>query len=353
MATPYQGGAALGDILFGGRDRGNSDVFLKRLRENYSTQKAMEDASTAQIQRIARESQTAETVAKATGLPLGQAAMIANALQSQDSMNLNTAGVTPLQMQEYGLKNRAVDSLAPELGMGNAALAAIDGKPLKRNAIDSGYQLDPYAVGGDATPTETENARIGELGARADVSRAKAAAGGFAPSRGGGGKGGSMSASDHKLNFNSLSTAFPGVKLTSQWRTPKRNAEVGGVPNSQHVIGTAGDFVVPAQHKPAFIEQASALGYEVIDEGDHVHVEEPGSGMGGAKPKPLGGAATKPDGKAPQGVDQGEYDKATKKKADALAAIQRGAPKEKVAARLREQGYKKLAELIMGAKQGG
>ena len=352
MATPYQGGAALGDILFGGRDRGNSDVFLKRLRENYSTQKAMDDASTAQIQRIARESQTAETVAKATGLPLGQAAMIANALQSQDSMNLNTAGVTPLQMQEYGLKNRAVDSLAPELGMGNAALAAIDGKPLKRNTIDSGYQIDEYVAGSPVIATAGENARIGELGERANLSRVKAAGGGFAPRSGGGGggKGGSMSASDHKLNFSSLSKAFPGVKLTSQWRTPKRNAEVGGVPNSQHVIGTAGDFVVPAQHKPAFIEQASALGYEVIDEGDHVHVEEPGPGMGGAKPKPLGDAATKPDGKAPQGVDQGEYDKATKKKADALDAIRRGAPKDKVAARLKEQGYPKLAELVMGAR---
>lgn len=197
MATPYQGGAALGDILFGGRDRGNSDVFLKRLRENYTTQKAMEEASTSQIQRIARESQTAETVAKATGLPLGQAAMIANALRSQQSMNLNTAGVTPLQMQEHGLRSTAVEALTPDLGAGNAALAAIDGKPLKRNDIDSGYQLDPYAVGGTATPTGlqleregTERAKQGELGERANLSRVKAAGGGFAPSRAGGGGGG-------------------------------------------------------------------------------------------------------------------------------------------------------------------
>lgn len=306
MATPYQGGAALGDILFGGRDRGNSDVFLKRLRENYSTQKAMEDASTAQIQRIARESQTAETVAKATGLPLGQAAMIANALQSQDSMNLNTAGVTPLQMQEYGLKNRAVDSLAPELGMGNAALAAIDGKPLKRNAIDSGYQLDPYAVGGDATPTETENARIGELGARADVSRAKAAAGGFAPPRGG--RGGSSDGGDVSAQVEFIIAEGERLAKTRgrEWAAAwaKKEAAKIGIPE----LNLTGEF--------------------------------------GTKDKP----ATKYDGMAPQGVDQGEYDKATKKKADALDAIRRGAPKDKVAARLKEQGYPKLAELVMGAR---
>lgn len=64
-------------------------------------------------------------------------------------------------------------------------------------------------------------------------------------------------------------------------------------------------------------------------------------------------ATAKADGRAPAGVDQSAYAKAMQKKADALSAIKRGAPKEKVAERLREQGYPKLAELIMGAKQGG
>jgi hypothetical protein len=79
----------------------------------------------------------------------------------------------------------------------------------------------------------------------------------------------------------------PGVQTTSLHRDPQRNADVGGVANSQHMRGTAGDFVVPQATKPAFIAQARALGFEAIDEGDHIHVElPPGAGMGGGGQMP-------------------------------------------------------------------
>lgn len=68
---------------------------------------------------------------------------------------------------------------------------------------------------------------------------------------------------------------MPGVRTTSLYRDPERNARVGGVSNSQHMAGTAGDFVVPAEQKAQFIAQAKQSGYEAIDEGDHVHVELP------------------------------------------------------------------------------
>lgn len=295
MTTPYQGGQALGEIIFGGREGGNSDAFLKRLRENYSTQKAMEDASTAQIQRIARESQTAETVAKATGLPLGQAAMIANALQSQESMNLNTAGVSPLQMQTYGLKNTAVEALTPDMGLGNAALAAIDGKPLKRNDVDSGYVLDPYVAGSGATATETENAKIGELDARANLSNVKAAGGGFAPKtpRSGGSGGAKRSAAAAKTIIATLQKEM-GRKLTA--------SEVD----------------------------------QVYAGGDFEFADAPKASLGEAA-----------NGKAPAGVDQRAYAKALQRKADAIRAIERGAPKEKVAERLRSTGNAKLADWLL------
>jgi hypothetical protein len=87
----------------------------------------------------------------------------------------------------------------------------------------------------------------------------------------------------------------PGAQTTSLYRDPAKNRDVGGVTNSQHMSGTAGDFVVPASAKPAFMAQARALGFEAIDEGDHVHVElppgaaMPASGGGGSAPSPAGG----------------------------------------------------------------
>lgn len=75
-------------------------------------------------------------------------------------------------------------------------------------------------------------------------------------------------------DFNSLG-AMPGVQVSSLYRDPEHNRKVGGVANSQHTAGTAGDFVVPPQDRAAFIARARQKGYEAIDEGDHVHVELP------------------------------------------------------------------------------
>lgn len=65
-----------------------------------------------------------------------------------------------------------------------------------------------------------------------------------------------------------------GATMTSGLRSGERNAEVGGVPNSQHIAGTAADFAVNPAQKSAFIAQAQAMGYKAIDEGDHVHLQE-------------------------------------------------------------------------------
>src|SRR5690606_35450725 len=68
-------------------------------------------------------------------------------------------------------------------------------------------------------------------------------------------------------------------QMTSGLRTPQRNERVGGVPNSQHLRGTAGDYVVPQHQKAAFIQQAQAQGLQAIDEGDHIHVQVPRGGV--------------------------------------------------------------------------
>lgn len=77
---------------------------------------------------------------------------------------------------------------------------------------------------------------------------------------------------DPVKDFPSLA-GVPGVQVSSLYRDPAHNAKVGGVPNSYHTKGQAGDFVVPPEQRAAFIQQARSMGYDAIDEGDHVHVE--------------------------------------------------------------------------------
>lgn len=86
----------------------------------------------------------------------------------------------------------------------------------------------------------------------------------------------------HFAAFSQLATEFPAVTMTSGARSAERNAQVGGQPNSQHLNGTAADYAVPANQKPAFISRARQLGYQAIDEGDHIHLQLPRSTGGGA-----------------------------------------------------------------------
>jgi uncharacterized protein YcbK (DUF882 family) len=60
------------------------------------------------------------------------------------------------------------------------------------------------------------------------------------------------------------------MTITSWWRSPWKNREVGGVANSLHMIGFAWD-VVPATL--ANIKKLNGLGLRVIDEGDHLHAQ--------------------------------------------------------------------------------
>jgi hypothetical protein len=85
----------------------------------------------------------------------------------------------------------------------------------------------------------------------------------------------------HFAAFSQLATEFPAVTMTSGARSAERNAQVGGQPNSQHLNGTAADYAVPANQKPAFISRARQLGYHAIDEGDHIHLQLPRGGGGG------------------------------------------------------------------------
>jgi hypothetical protein len=75
-------------------------------------------------------------------------------------------------------------------------------------------------------------------------------------------------------------SAIPGIGVTSRRRSAAQNAQVGGVPDSYHVTDNARDFVPPKGMSmdalAAQLKSTFGRGYDVINEGDHVHVE-PGS----------------------------------------------------------------------------
>lgn len=125
-----------------------------------------------------------------------------------------------------------------------------------------------------------------------------AAAAGAAPQIMGDAMSSSMDPQAIQNEFKTLAPQF-GAQISSLTRTPERNAAVGGVANSQHLAGTAGDFVVPEANKGAFRQAMQQRGFEVIDEGDHMHVELPpnrkvaqgGPRLGYTPPKAAGGKA--------------------------------------------------------------
>ncbi|MBU8978175.1 hypothetical protein JI752_018665 [Lysobacter sp. MMG2] len=61
--------------------------------------------------------------------------------------------------------------------------------------------------------------------------------------------------------------------MTSLYRDAGHNAKVGGVSNSYHTKGQGMDVVVPPDQRAAFSARGRDMGYDVLDEGDHMHVE--------------------------------------------------------------------------------
>lgn len=305
MNNSFNAGKGLGEVLgglFGNKEPGKA--YYDQLGTSYEIQgkksrseEAFEEAARARSMNIARDGITADVIARArAGDRQAEAELGAAVLRSAQTPNLTNYTGGAKDFQELGFRDAAVDAGIDELGAMNGNLAGVANGPIKTNTVDSGYIGNAYKEGAPMVATATENAKIEELGARADVSRAKAAAGGFAPKSpsGGGGGGAKRTAPASKAIVSTLEKEM-GRKLTA--------AEVD-------TIYAGGDFNFQ---------------------------DAPGVAKGAA-------------GKAPPGVDQSAYAKATKKKADALDAIRRGAPKDKVAARLKEQGYPKLAEWVMGAR---
>jgi len=71
-------------------------------------------------------------------------------------------------------------------------------------------------------------------------------------------------------------TPVEGAQMTSGFRSPADNERVGGVSNSYHLTDQARDFVPPPGMSMAELHaklSAANPGLDVINEGDHVHIE--------------------------------------------------------------------------------
>lgn len=81
------------------------------------------------------------------------------------------------------------------------------------------------------------------------------------------------------VTFSAGFRGVPGERITSTRRSAADNRRVGGVPNSYHLTGQARDSVPPpgmsmaAYHRKLKAENPHL---DVINEGDHVHMEPKG-----------------------------------------------------------------------------
>jgi hypothetical protein len=70
-----------------------------------------------------------------------------------------------------------------------------------------------------------------------------------------------------------------GWSVTSEGRGAHHNAEVGGQPNSRHLIGQALDvWHDNPQQRKALMQTVNAMpGLLALDEGNHIHIQTTGA----------------------------------------------------------------------------
>ena len=75
--------------------------------------------------------------------------------------------------------------------------------------------------------------------------------------------------------------AVHSFSVTSWGRTPYRNKAVGGKPGSKHLGWLAVDLVEdPQTDRQGLIQDLHMIGFGVVDEGDHLHVQAPNPPLG-------------------------------------------------------------------------
>jgi hypothetical protein len=69
-----------------------------------------------------------------------------------------------------------------------------------------------------------------------------------------------------------LRERYPGVRVTSAFRSVAVNRAVGGVPDSRHLRGLAVDVVVPSQTRSQIVRELRSRGLKVLQYSGHIHI---------------------------------------------------------------------------------
>lgn len=129
-----------------------------------------------------------------------------------------------------------------------------------------------------------------------------------------------------------------GAQVTSNQRTPERNAAVGGVKGSYHLSGQAYDLVPSGGMTMAQLEAEARRripGADIINEGDHVHIEPGRGGSGGARVVAQGPPKSEDPMRVLQAQNlQGQIDERAEKANAKTQAIAKGAEGRAAKARL-------------------
>lgn len=302
-------GGVLGDIITGGPQSRGQLAYVDQFSRNAKAADAMWTARDSRARAIAREGITPEALAD---FQAGRnSALGANILATSASPDMRILGAYQLAGTAEMANARNAAVLGGDMVTANRLTNTLEGRatplvevnaqgiaydpnvPLgdqvfrttpmadadidltKARTADVAKRGDAYVVGQHARAAQSY-AAAARYGAQSGVYNAQAAAGGFNPNTGSrGGKTVNIVSDAEKLMG-----MVPGVTITSTFRDAARNARVGGMPNSQHVSGTAFDIVAPT---PEAYEQARAwgqmMGYDVIDERNrpgykpHMHFE--------------------------------------------------------------------------------
>lgn len=175
MPNGYQAlGEAIGGLFT--RNRGAEErAYTEALLRGYQGNKAMEEARRARDINLAYDKITPEAIAAAySQLSPGQAELMAAQQHAQGTLNLNTLGQTLGDMQDYALKAKANEALGATLGEGNAALAALAGKPVQMAKVEGNTLISPYQPLGEQKP---QISPFGQATVDAGVKKANISAG--------------------------------------------------------------------------------------------------------------------------------------------------------------------------------
>jgi hypothetical protein len=170
---------------------------------------------------------------------------------------------------------------------------------------------------------------------------------------------------DPVADFPQMISGFDNAQVSSLHRTPEHNAKVGGVGNSFHTKGQAMDLAGLTPQQVAELRQRSGGRYDVLDEGDHVHVEPargvqarsgfgPGARLGYTPPKQNSpkvpsGYRMAADGLSLEPIPGGPAQVAIDARADAAAASK--AAQEVKEAQKRQQNNARQMESVTAATQ--